>query len=437
MAVIENTYTGNGSTTNYSFTFPYLEETDIEVTLNGVLTTAYTLANATTISFTTAPANGVAIRIYRNTDTDTLKATFFAGSAIRAQDLNNNLLQDLYAVQEAKSDAAQAPTALTNSTLALSTANSANTTASAALTAASNAVAYDPVANVAAIPGSPSNNDYIEVLDATGIESFTPLTGIPSGFVGDSGLAARLKYTTAGSTWNWVNYIANNAETRYIKNLSNTVLATNLASSSVTTAKIADSNVTTAKIADSNVTTAKLADNNVTTAKLADSSVTTVKLADSSVTAAKIAAGAAVPTGAVFYFASSTAPTGYLKANGNVVPNGSGTVQGVTADFSALYAVLGSTYGAAGTLPDLRGEFLRGWDDSRGIDTSRSFGSAQTDELKSHNHSITPSTVTGRAGGFSATAGSQPLSEETLVIGNTGGTETRPRNVALLACIKY
>ena len=100
MAVTQNTYTGNGSTTNYSFTFPYLEETDIKVTLNGTITTAYTLANATTISFNTAPANGVAIRIYRETATDSAQATFFAGSAIRAQDLNDNNNQLLYATQE-------------------------------------------------------------------------------------------------------------------------------------------------------------------------------------------------------------------------------------------------------------------------------------------------------------------------------------------------
>lgn len=100
MAITQNTYTGNGSLTTYSFTFPYLEETDIKVSLDGVDTSAYTLANATTINFNSAPANGVAIRIYRVTNTDSAQATFFAGSAIRAQDLNDNNLQVLYAVQE-------------------------------------------------------------------------------------------------------------------------------------------------------------------------------------------------------------------------------------------------------------------------------------------------------------------------------------------------
>jgi hypothetical protein len=120
MAYPENTYTGNGSTTNYSLTFEYLEETDIKVSLDGVTTTAYSLANATTVSFTAAPANGVAIRIYRETDVSSAQATFFAGSAIRAQDLNNNNLQTLYAVQEATNNAALAPTAIT-------TANTAKT----------------------------------------------------------------------------------------------------------------------------------------------------------------------------------------------------------------------------------------------------------------------------------------------------------------------
>jgi len=102
MAITQNTYTGDGSTVSYSFTFPYLEETDIKVSLNGVVTTAYTLSNATTVTFSTAPANGAAIRIYRDTNNDALAATFFAGSAIRAQDLNEDFLQNAYVTQEVK-----------------------------------------------------------------------------------------------------------------------------------------------------------------------------------------------------------------------------------------------------------------------------------------------------------------------------------------------
>ena len=85
-------YTGNGSTTNYSFTFEYIKEAEVKVTLDGTATTAFTFANATTLSFTTAPASGVKIRIYRETDVSSLKATFFAGSAIKAEDLNLSLI---------------------------------------------------------------------------------------------------------------------------------------------------------------------------------------------------------------------------------------------------------------------------------------------------------------------------------------------------------
>ena len=91
MAVTENFFTGDGSTTSYVLTFEYIDEDDVKVSLDGSITTAYSFANATTILFDSAPASDVAIRIYRDTDIDELKSTFFAGSSIRAQDLNKNL----------------------------------------------------------------------------------------------------------------------------------------------------------------------------------------------------------------------------------------------------------------------------------------------------------------------------------------------------------
>lgn len=429
MAYPENKYTGNGSTTNYSLTFEYLEETDIKVSLDGTATTAYSLANATTVSFTTAPANGVEIRIYRETDVSSAQATFFAGSAIRAQDLNNNNLQTLYASQEATENASQAPTAIATANTAKTTADAAAVDAAAALTAASNAVAFTPYANVAAIPGSPSNNDYIEVLDATGIESFTPLAGMPVGFVGDSGLAVRLQYTTSGTTWNWVNYIANDAESRYLKDQAGTVDATNLASDAVTTVKIADDNVTTAKIADANVTVGKL-ENTL------DLSSKTVTLPNNSVTASMLQSGAAVPAGAVFYFAANSAPSGYLEANGAAISR---------TTYSALFAVVGTTFGSGDgsstfNLPDLRGEFLRGWDNGKGTDSGRTFGSFQDHQLQLHSHTEkfgNNSPHQDQAG--SGTADNDiNTTGQTSTSGTTGnfGSETRPRNIALLPCIK-
>ena len=100
MAVTEQSYTGNGSTTNYSFTFPYLKSTDIQVQIDAAVTTAWSLANATTVQFNTAPANNAAIKILRKTNVDNLTATFYAGSAIKSEDLNDNYTQNLYVTQE-------------------------------------------------------------------------------------------------------------------------------------------------------------------------------------------------------------------------------------------------------------------------------------------------------------------------------------------------
>jgi hypothetical protein len=80
---------------------------------------------------------------------------------------------------------------------------------------------------------------------------------------------------------------------------------------------------------------------------------------------------------------------------------------------------------------------MRGWDDSRGIDTSRSFGSAQADELKAHTHNYTDGTNgTNPTGTGAGTNNSFPVVNGRAT-SETGGTETRPRNIALLACIKY
>ena len=136
------------------------------------------------------------------------------------------------------------------------------------------------------------------------------------------------------------------------------------------------------------------------------------------------------PVSAVMYFARATAPTGWLKANGALVNR--------TA-YAGLFAVIGTTYGAGDgfttfALPDVRGEFIRGLDDSRGIDVGRVLGSAQGDELKSHTHS---GTTVGAYGSGPIEDGQGNPNIGTGSIGFTGGSETRPRNIAFLACIKF
>jgi len=111
MATTEHFYTGNGSTTTFAFTFPYLSNDAVKVELNNVLKTEntsgqtnndYTISN-TNIVFNSAPSNGVNVHIYRNTNVDSAQAVYAAGSSIRAADLNNNQTQVLYSTQEAQS----------------------------------------------------------------------------------------------------------------------------------------------------------------------------------------------------------------------------------------------------------------------------------------------------------------------------------------------
>ena len=106
MAVTENTYTQqSGDPNTRSFTFPYLKESDVKVTVagsaktNGTGSDQWQFANATTVQFNTTPANGSFIRIYRETADTNLSATFYAGSAIKSQDLNDNFTQNLYVTQ--------------------------------------------------------------------------------------------------------------------------------------------------------------------------------------------------------------------------------------------------------------------------------------------------------------------------------------------------
>ena len=64
------------------------------------------------------------------------------------------------------------------------------------------------------------NDDKAEIADSTGLESFTPLTGKPSGFIlGDDGLTVKLKYNSSTPTWEWVSYYSNDPETRYRKKI--------------------------------------------------------------------------------------------------------------------------------------------------------------------------------------------------------------------------
>ncbi len=162
--------------------------------------------------------------------------------------------------------------------------------------------------------------------------------------------------------------------------------------------------------------------------------------ANSAAAAAQSTANAALAAGSppstVAFVARNTAPTGWLKANGAAVSR---------TTYADLFAAIGTAFGAGnGTttfnLPDLRGEFVRGWDDGRGIDTGRVFGSAQAELVINHTHNITGFTGASNGTGgahFYNTNQFNTTGASTSVQTPAGGSETRPRNVALLAIIKF
>lgn len=140
-----------------------------------------------------------------------------------------------------------------------------------------------------------------------------------------------------------------------------------------------------------------------------------------------------VPSGTVAYFAMNTAPEGWLKCDGSIISR---------TTYANLFSKIGTIYGTGDgsttfKLPDLRGEFIRSLDNGRGIDTNRALGSNQLDTIISHSHSLYWST-----GGTSYSDPAQASwSAATAISGTVLGSsslsgETRPRNIAMLACIK-
>eukprot|EP00035_Acanthoeca_spectabilis_P033733 m.25176 g.25176 ORF g.25176 m.25176 type:complete len:353 (+) comp6168_c0_seq1:37-1095(+) len=142
----------------------------------------------------------------------------------------------------------------------------------------------------------------------------------------------------------------------------------------------------------------------------------------------------AVPVGSVIWFAANTPPQGYLVCDGQSVSR---------TEFPALSTVLGTTFGGNGSvvrLPDLRGEFIRGFDGGRGVDAARRFASGQSHMFQDHVHAVASDVADGR--GVRSGVSSPPTRVQSSTFLTTTprsglhGNETRPRNVALLPCIR-
>ncbi|MDP9524682.1 phage tail-collar fiber domain-containing protein [Pseudomonas protegens] len=141
------------------------------------------------------------------------------------------------------------------------------------------------------------------------------------------------------------------------------------------------------------------------------------------------------PVGAIIPFPKAEVPAGYLELNGSVQSN---------AAYPDLAAYLGTTFNkgdeGAGNfrLPESRGEFLRGWDHGRGVDAGRGIGSWQADEFKSHFHTTNNTSYAGSDPTLwpYGDAGSGSITAPSAQTNTAGGIETRPRNLAVMWCIK-
>ena len=244
-------HTGDGSTRDYSVSFPYLKEADVKVTLDHVLTTAYTFQNASTLRFTTAPASGVAIRIYRDTDVDAARYVLAAGSAVKSGELNENYDQLLYADQEMvdefgiSNQAVSTPKLRDGAVMEAKIANEQVTT---------NKIGPDAVTNAK---------------------------------LADNSIAIEQMQDNSVSTAELVNASVTNA-----KLADNSVSLSKMQDDSVDTPEIVDAAVTNAKLADNSVSLSKMQDNSVDTAEIVNLAVTTGKINSAAVTNTKLATDA-------------------------------------------------------------------------------------------------------------------------------------------------
>lgn len=143
---------------------------------------------------------------------------------------------------------------------------------------------------------------------------------------------------------------------------------------------------------------------------------------------------ALVPPGEIKAYSGAAAPAGYLMCHGQTVSR---------TTYADLFEIIGTTFGAGDgsttfVVPDLRGEFIRGLDAGRGVDTGRTLGSSQADALKLHDHTLYRgmNQAVVLSSGADSTMGPNPGGDAELKTTETGGDETRPRNVALNYIIK-
>ena len=285
-------YTGDGNATK-AFSFPSIQESDVKVEVDGVVKTtsthynitSYTTTGGGNVVFTSGniPVSPQSIRIFRDTNVDSAKATYTAGSSVKAADLNANHEQLLFAAQEEQNQTIQTSDikdgAITSAKILDGTLVAADLASDSVTTAkiADNAVTMAKLGR-GTLP--------------------TDIT-VASANIVDLSVAT--------------DDIAANAVTN-AKIANDAVDTAHIIDGNVTEAKLATDSVTTTKIANTNVTDAKLASNSVTESKITDANVTTVKIADNAVTIGKIGCEQTTITDSDSHLPTSGAVVDYVAA---------------------------------------------------------------------------------------------------------------------------
>ena len=272
-------YTGDGNATK-SFSFPSIKEADIKVDVDGVIKTSgnhynitsYTTTGGGNVVFTSGniPASPASIRIYRDTDVDSAKATFTAGSSVKAADLNANHEQLMFAAQEEQNQTIQTTDIKDGAVTSAKIFDGTIVAGDLASDSVTTAKIADNAVTMAKLAGGTLPTD-ITVASA----NITDLTIATADIADDA--------VTADKLANSINteIAANTAKTTNQTHTGDVTgsVALTIADDAVTTAKINNDAVTTAKIADAELKTLAGMQSG-TASKLADSTALTADIAD-------------------------------------------------------------------------------------------------------------------------------------------------------------
>jgi len=381
MAQTQKTYVSDGTQTIYTFEFDYISKDFVKVLVDAV-EVGFTFTGTYQVTLDEAPAVDAVIIIQRVTDKGRI-VDFVDGSVLVAKDLNISALQAIHIAAEAD-DKASGSLAITDTG------------------------AYSAGFRRVSLMGPP-----VDDLDAvTKAWAETAQTAQLS-----QAITAKDAAVAAGG----------------ISEASASAAQTSEANAAASAVEASASETNAANSAGASAASEGAAATSASNASTSEANVAAIETA----VADAVALANGMPLGTVMYFSAPTAPDGWLVADGT-------PVTALYPDLRTLLVNAGSPFGNDGTdplRPNLLGEFIRGWDNGRGVDAGRVFGSFQLDEFKSHSHDYNlsrayDSSSTNTSSYIGKGQNENRVDDRSGQIQNTGGSETRPRNIALLPCIR-